>query len=532
LITLLPLLIIAAVLILLLMPKKVVVPDLTKAASRFAVEQQLQKAGLNPVPQVEKVTTGGKPGQIIAQSPAAGKKVSKNTLVTIQVVVGTGLVTAPNVVGMKVKDAAGALDAVGLKLGEMLPPPPDPDATIGSQIPPAGKQVHPGDAIAVFVVHAKGGAGKAAAGGAAAGGAAAGGAAGAGGANAAGGKPAPVPAVAGKSVADAAAALAAAGMLPVTVQRYDASKPGTLVRTVPAAGAKVPPGTTVTLIVSAGFPQLVFDAPTGLMSVTGPAQPALLAGTQPGDGEATWSADGTHIAYVSGRDIVVAAPGKPGSVVLRGGGAAFRDPAFAPAGRVLAVTKRTNGDGDLCLATVSGATQADCISEPNIDVGRSVSWSHDGKEILVAGHPKGKPQNFGLVLYRSNVPFSPHAADWGKGVPVTDVSRTGVGALAGAFSPDGKQLAIGSNAGGGGFQLYITTPDDFKLGNAKSFAVAACAVAWRPDSQQLAVVTNPDCPSANNGQVVLVDPAHPQRLAPVAANGAHPAWQPLALTGG
>ncbi|HEY5144066.1 MAG TPA: PASTA domain-containing protein, partial [Solirubrobacteraceae bacterium] len=522
LLTVLPILIAVAVVVLLLLPKTVTVPDLTKAATPFAAEQLLTKAGLNPVPHIESVPGTGKAGSIIAQTPAAGKKVKRGSLVTIQVVVGSGQVKVPSVVGMKVEQAAGALDKAGLKLGQMLPPPPDPKATIGSQIPAAGKLAAQGAAVSVFVIH--GAKGAAATGAGAAAGAAAG----------AGGKPVPVPNVAGKPLAAAAAALAAAKLLPVEVPRYDAAKAGTLVRSVPASGAKVPPGSKVQLIVSAGFPTLIFDTPAGLLDVNGGGgTPAPLAGTSAGDSEASWSADGTHIAYVSGDDVVLAAPGKPGSSILHRAGTGFHDPTFAPSGRVLAVVSRpkTGGDGDLCLSQVGATTSLDCIAEPGTDIGRSLSWSPDGREILVAGHPTGNPNTFGLVLYRSAVPFSPKASDWGHGTVVTDATRPGVGVLAGAFSPDGKQLAVASNTAGTGFQLYLTSADDFKLTKAKAFVVAACSVAWRPDGAELAIVADPGCRDSSSGQISRFDPAHPNRTIPLVADGAHPAWQPLP-TGG
>jgi beta-lactam-binding protein with PASTA domain len=522
-----PILAAAVVLALLLVPKTVKVPDLTRAASRFEAQKQLVKAGLNPVPTVTTVTGTGKPGAIIAQTPAAGKKVKRGSTVSLQVVVGSGLVPVPSVVGQKVQAAATLLDAAGLKLGEMLPPPPDPQATIGSQIPPAGKNAHPGDAVTVFVVHdaktAAGGASSAVPSGTAP-------AAGAGGGTGSG-KPVALPNVVGQPVAAAAAALAQAKLLPVEVQRYDAAKPGTLVRTVPAGG-KLPAGSKVQLIVSAGFPLLLFDTPAGLMSVNGAGgQAAPLAGSKPGDGSPTWSADGTHVAYVSGNDVVLAEPGKAGTAILHQDGASFRDPTFAPSGRVMAVVRRTRADGDLCLSKVGSTASLSCIAEPQTDVGRSVSWSPDGKQILIAGHAKDRPDTFGLVLYRSAVPFSAKRADWGKGSVVTDATKAGTGALAGAFSPDGKQLAVASNMAGSGFQLYVTTPDDFKLSKAKPFAVAACALAWRPDSAELALVANPGCQEANAGQIVRFAPAHADRVVPLVASGSHPAWQPLRIGG-
>ena len=163
------------------------------------------------------------------------------------------------------------------------------------------------------------------------------------------------------------------------------------------------------------------------------------------------------------------------------------------------VSRSAAGDGDLCLLNVKAGAKPACIKDPSTDVGRSVSWSPDGRQILVAGHPKDRPDTFGLVLYRSSKPFSTRAADWGKGEVVTDASQPSVGALAGAFSPDGKSLAVAANIRGS-FQLFITSADDFKLSQAKQFPVAACGVAWRPDGAELAVVQTPNCSSDAAGR--------------------------------
>ena len=267
-------------------------PTSRRASSRFAAEQALTKARLNPVPHVESVTGPGKPGAILAQAPNAGSKAKPGSTVTIKVVVGSTQVVVPSVVGLKVQAAAVVLDKVGLKLGEMLPPPPDPQATIGSQIPAAGKKARPGDAIMLFVVH---------------------GAATAAGTGGTSGEQVALPKVAGQAPAAAAASLAKAGLLPTEVQRYDAAPAGTLVRSVPDAGAQLAKGASVQLIVSAGFPLLIFDTADGLTQVNGTGgAPAPLPGTNRGDNEATWSADASHIAYRSGDNIMLAVPGAAG----------------------------------------------------------------------------------------------------------------------------------------------------------------------------------------------------------------------------
>jgi beta-lactam-binding protein with PASTA domain len=509
-----PVLAAIAVAALLLIPKKVTVPDLTKASSRFAAEQALTKARLNPVPNVETVTGGGTPGAIVAQTPTAGSKVKVGTKVTIQMVVGSSQVQVPSVVGKKVQEAASALDAAGLKLGEMLPPPADPQATIESQIPAAGKKARQGDAVMVFVVHA-------AAQGQGTNGATAEGAA--------GGAKIAVPQVAGQTLQAAAASLAAAGLLPTEVPRVDAAPAGTLLRSVPATGERAPRGGKVQLIVSAGFPPLIFDTNDGLMLVTGATTAAApLPGTNRGDDEATWSADGTHIAYRSGSDLLLAKPGQSATPLVKAGAAeAFHNPAFAPQGHVLAFVRRTSGGSAICFVDVQATVgPPDCVNDPGKVIGRSVSWSYDGGQIVAAGQAKGHPNKFGLVLYRSSKPFSSTAADWGKGTFATDTRRLNVGALAGAFSPDGKRLAVAANFGGS-FQLYLTKTADVSLRQAKQLPVPACQVAWAPDSAEVVVTQTPNCASDARGTLIRVDPADPSKAITVAPVGGHPTWQPL-----
>ena len=50
------------------------------------------------------------------------------------------------------------------------------------------------------------------------------------------------------------------------------------------------------------------------------------------------------------------------------------------------------------------------------------------------------------------------AANWGSPTPQTNDSVSKVGVIAGEFSPNGKQMALISNAGGNGFELYVV-PD-------------------------------------------------------------------------
>ena len=88
--------------------------------------------------------------------------------------------------------------------------------------------------------------------------------------------------------------------------------------------------------------------------------------------------------------------------------------------------------------------------------------------------------------------------------------------IAGAFSPNGKQIAVVSNIGTFAFHVVLAPRTDFTLSPpAKVTSIGACQVNWRSDGQALAVM-NPQGPCAPNalGDVSVVSlkaarqPAH------------------------
>ena len=179
------------------------------------------------------------------------------------------------------------------------------------------------------------------------------------------------------------------------------------------------------------------------------------------------------------------------------------------------------GDGDLCLLNVKAGAKPACIEDPSTDVGRSVSWSPDGRQILVAGHPKDRPDTFGLVLYRSSKPFSTRAADSGKGAVVTDASRAerrcpGRRVLARRQEPCGRRQHPR--------QLPALHHQGRRLQAQPGQAIPGrrLRVAWRPDGAELAVVQTPNCSS---------DSARPDRpLRPRASDECRPSGRPAVRT--
>jgi hypothetical protein len=87
-----------------------------------------------------------------------------------------------------------------------------------------------------------------------------------------------------------------------------------------------------------------------------------------------------------------------------------------------------------------------------------------------------------------------------------------------------------ANFGGAGFQLYLTSAEDFLLTKATPEAVSACEVAWRGDGAALVLgASNSKC-EEGLGNVAVLEPATLTQT-PIATGGAHPAWRPE-LAGG
>jgi beta-lactam-binding protein with PASTA domain len=535
-----PLIAVAVVAVVLLMPKQTVVPNLKKANGSFAAGAVLRAAGLKLSPQIGQTMDPTAPvGSIVKQDPVAGTKVKRGSTVSIEVAVGAMKVTVPPVVGVSPATAALELKAAGLQLGTVSPT--NDAANVASQIPAAGMMVAKGSPVALFLpppppgskssTTSTSGTASATTSATAPG-------------TAGSGKSLAIPAISGVTAAVAAQRLSQAGFVPTMGEQFSASPAGTLVGTSPPVGSSVPSGGKVQLIVSAGWPDLAYDDGTAI-HVAGPpgkAATTLPAGAGPAN-EPSWSADGKSLVYVQGPQasgqLMSIAAGQPGAqpVALTGQGSNDHVPAFAPttSEQLLAFIDDSGGGSQLCLA-VSGPNQLNpsCTSHPGWTLGRQIAWSRNGSKILVFGTKNGSNnQVFGLIEFTSNVPFSTQASLWGQGTVVTNIATPGEGVIAGAFSPNGKQLALVSNIGGAGFHLLIAPPGHFKLAGAKAFAIAACQVAWRSDSKQLAVVQAPDLNCASMlGDIVAVDPSAPNSPpTSIATRAEYPAWQPLSLGG-
>ncbi len=539
-----PLAVALAIALISLLPKQAAVPNLKGAANVFAAQKLLNAAGFQLAPRTNAVVDASKrPGTIADQSPRAGTKAKRGSAVAVAVYTGTGRVAVPSVLGTTPGLADQALRASQLTLGAVSPQPLDPGGRIRSQIPLPGTKVAAGTAVAVFIAPpaaaAKKGVGGQRAAVATAAAAAATPAGLAAVAAQVGKGPIPIPSLHGDPTA-AAGKLSQLGLIPVPTKRLATVPVGALAGTVPPAGAKVAKGAQVDLLISSGSPQLSYDDGEAIHLIdptTGKPSGKLPPAPGP-DVEASWSPDGTHlVASQAGRLVLEqpnAAGAAPFSLTPPTPGIEDLNPSFAPTTKapIVAFIERSARGARLCFATIGRfALNSDCTAAPGWDLGGQVDWSPDGSTILVLGS-RNHGANFGLLAFTSNVPFSTHAADWGHGNLQTDASVPGQGVFAGAFSPDGKRMALVANIGSPDFHLYIVPAGVFTPTPAQQLPVRACQVSWRSDGQELAVM-QPDglCGPTATGTVVGIDLSNPRAPTTLATRAAHPQWQPVANGG-
>jgi serine/threonine protein kinase len=209
-------------------PPLVDVPDVVNQQIGDATTT-LQQKGFK-VSQLQDETSSQKAGTVLSQDPAGGRRADKGS--TIVLTVSSLTSTVPNVVGQTIDQATTALSRIGLTVTQLPTETPDkPPGTVIATDPAAGATVQKGSAVKVAVAAVPGVA---------------------------------VPPVTGKSQGDAGNILSQAGLVPKFTSAPSATVPsGNVIGTDPAAGTKVPPGSTVNVSVSTGPQQVTIPNTIG-----------------------------------------------------------------------------------------------------------------------------------------------------------------------------------------------------------------------------------------------------------------------------
>lgn len=127
------------------------VPDVVGVEKEVAIDM-LEDLDLIVVP-IQEASDEIEEGKAIRTDPAAGTTLVKGDTVTLFISAGSESVAVPNIVGMTQADAAAALAAVGLKIGQITEAD---DPTVGAGIilssdPETGKELTKGSSVKVQV---------------------------------------------------------------------------------------------------------------------------------------------------------------------------------------------------------------------------------------------------------------------------------------------------------------------------------------------------------------------------------------------
>ncbi|MFL5911888.1 MAG: PASTA domain-containing protein [Gaiellaceae bacterium] len=211
-------------------PEQVIVPGVVGLQQQPATAK-LDAAGFDV--KVQEVRNNAKPGTVVGEDPAAGKKVDKGSAVNLQVSNGPGSAPIPTVAGQPEKVAVHRINAAGFKADTFTEPSGTvPKGDVSRTDPPENTAVPLGSRVQVYV--------------------------------STGPEQATVPPVVGKDKDAARGALEDAGFK-VTVVKQESDQPkNQVISQDPAPNSTVDKGSRVTITISKGQPKVSVPDVRGL----------------------------------------------------------------------------------------------------------------------------------------------------------------------------------------------------------------------------------------------------------------------------
>ncbi len=218
--------------VLLTRPGDVTVPRVVGQELASATSE-LRAAGFETT--VDRVTSGRPAGQVLAQDPAGGEQAQDGSTVTLTVSNGPGQVAVPPVDGLGEQKATATLIDRGLVVDRVVHQPDEavPEGRVIKTSPAAGTPVDRGSDVTLYV--------------------------------SSGPEQVAVPDVVGLTQREAQQTLGSRGFQFTVVEQGSADEaPGTVLSQDPAAGTKVDPGASVTLVVARAIPTVFVPELLGL----------------------------------------------------------------------------------------------------------------------------------------------------------------------------------------------------------------------------------------------------------------------------
>jgi beta-lactam-binding protein with PASTA domain len=516
---------VAAILIYLLWPQKTQVPVLVGASDAFAAEKLLGEKDLKlGQPVVHRIDANADPGSVIEQTPSSGAKVDKGSSVTIVVADGATKVLVPRLKGLTRVNADRRLRREGLELGETQPADAPDNYVVRSQIPDTGLEVARGTNVRVFLrkpppsAKQRAKAKKAAAAAAAA---------------AAADKKTKaddvkIPDFKDKPLDEYEASLEKLKLKPNVQLRISTTDKGKVLHVAPDVGSKANEGDVVTVQASGGpAPVAVEQGPVvHVVNPVGGKELYRLPQPRGSAAEPSYLPGGGQVLYRSGRRFIVADDGKDAKYhTVYAGPDTLVHPTVASDGNTVAMIRREEGDGDLCLGRLEFPDLGRlCLPDDGWDLNGRISWRPDGKAILVSARRRGNPSVFAVRQYRTKTAFTIDPLKW-RGRTPTRIGTPGKGVRVAVYSVHGNRIAAITNLETDRFELVFARATDLRLVQPIATDTQACDVAWRPDGLEVTVVQSDDACSQPLGKLIRFRRETPKAKSPVADKGRNPAYR-------